>query len=125
MYTKGFWIIFASYEQIGSKVVWGKCVQLFQLHQKVPPRPQRKFSRNQWIQRHQTEVNQYRKEINMPPVLIQTTSRWKEVNKMPLVHFQAILRWDSICLGQYKICTVTQVDPNDPPLKSELFSDIP
>ena len=26
MYTKGFWIIFASYEQIGSKVVWGKCV---------------------------------------------------------------------------------------------------
>ena len=25
MYTKGFWIIFASCEQIGSKVVWGKC----------------------------------------------------------------------------------------------------
>ena len=25
MYTKGFWIILASYEQIGSKVVWGKC----------------------------------------------------------------------------------------------------
>ena len=28
MYTKGFWIIFASYEQIGSKVVWGKCAML-------------------------------------------------------------------------------------------------
>ena len=26
MYTKGFWIIFPSYGQIGSKVVWGKCV---------------------------------------------------------------------------------------------------
>ena len=25
MYTKGFWIIFASCRQIGSKVVWGKC----------------------------------------------------------------------------------------------------
>ena len=27
MYTKGFWIIFASCEQIGSKVVWGKCAE--------------------------------------------------------------------------------------------------
>ena len=27
MYTRGFWIIFASYGQIGSKVVWGKCGQ--------------------------------------------------------------------------------------------------
>ena len=26
MYTKGFWIILASCGQIGSKVVWGKCV---------------------------------------------------------------------------------------------------
>ena len=25
MYSKGFWIIFASCGQIGSKVVWGKC----------------------------------------------------------------------------------------------------
>ena len=27
MYTKGFWIILASYGQIGSKVVWGKCAE--------------------------------------------------------------------------------------------------
>ena len=25
MYTKGFWIIFASCGEVGSKVVWGKC----------------------------------------------------------------------------------------------------